>query len=51
MRERAMPGEDRTTLPDPAELVPHVVMMARSDFRSTGQLFDFRTKTLRPVGD
>lgn len=51
MREIAMPGEDPMTLPEPAELVPHVVMMARADFTTTGHIFDFRSKTLKPMVD
>lgn len=44
MRAKAMPGEDPKTLPEPAELTPHLVEMALPAFDKTGQLFDFPTR-------
>ena len=40
MRAKAMPGEDPTTLPQPSEIVPHLVEMASPIFQRTNVLFD-----------
>ena len=44
MRAKAMPGEDPMSLAHPAELAPHLVEMASSNFDKTGVLFDFPAK-------
>ena len=36
-----MPGEDPETLPDPSEIVPHLVEMASADFARTNVVFEY----------
>jgi NAD(P)-dependent dehydrogenase (short-subunit alcohol dehydrogenase family) len=45
MRAQAMPGEDPNTLPQPWEIVPHLVEMASPSFARTNVLFDFPTRS------
>jgi hypothetical protein len=45
MRAQAMPGEDPMTLPEPSEIVPHLIEMASPGFTRTNVLFDFPTKS------
>jgi NAD(P)-dependent dehydrogenase (short-subunit alcohol dehydrogenase family) len=45
MRAQAMPGEDPMTLPEPSEIVPHLIEMAAPGFTRTNVLFDFPTKS------
>lgn len=41
MRQKAMPGEDRSTLKTPEDLAPHIVKLARPDWTETGKIYDF----------
>jgi NAD(P)-dependent dehydrogenase (short-subunit alcohol dehydrogenase family) len=45
MRAKAMPGEDPLTLPEPSEIVPHLVEMSSPEFSRTNTLFDFPSRT------
>jgi len=42
MRAKAMPGEDASTLPDPADLAPLIVEMLSPDYRQNDTLITFR---------
>lgn len=44
MRAMAMPGEDPTTLPEPAAVAPRLVDMIAPAFDGTGLRYDFATK-------
>lgn len=44
MRAKAMPGEDPATLPQPSEIVPHLVEMASPEFTRTNVRFSFASK-------
>ncbi|MGY2047752.1 SDR family NAD(P)-dependent oxidoreductase [Methylobacterium sp. JK268] len=46
MRRAAMPGEDPETLRTPDDLAPHIVRLARPDWRETGLIYDFPTDRL-----
>jgi hypothetical protein len=43
MRATAMPGEDPSTLREPAELAPKIVEICSPDWTQTGKLYDFPT--------
>jgi NAD(P)-dependent dehydrogenase (short-subunit alcohol dehydrogenase family) len=45
MRAQAMPGEDPETLPQPSEIVPHLIEMASPGFTRAGALFEFPTRS------
>ena len=47
MRNRAMPGEDQSTLKKPAEFAPKVVAMCSPDWSETGKLYDFPTDSVK----
>lgn len=52
LRALAMPGEDPATIPDPSEIVPHLIEMASPAFAQTNVIFEFPTKSytaLQPV--
>jgi NAD(P)-dependent dehydrogenase (short-subunit alcohol dehydrogenase family) len=42
MRAAAMPGEDATTLPLPASIAPHVLLLASPELTETGKVYDMR---------
>lgn len=49
MRATAMPGEDPLTLKTPDELAPDVLDMLRPGNRRSGELYDFPTRSWKPL--
>lgn len=45
MRAKAIPGEDRMTLPHPSEVAPFIVDCLLPDCDKSGQLYDFPTRS------
>lgn len=43
MRARAMPGEDPSELPEPAELAPAILRLSDPSFEQSGVMYDFPT--------
>jgi len=46
MRAQAMPGEDPTTLPTPADVADKLVGLCLPSFTATGKLYDFKKRAL-----
>jgi NAD(P)-dependent dehydrogenase (short-subunit alcohol dehydrogenase family) len=42
MRAKAMPGEDPATIPQPADIAPHVVTMVLPDYQQNGAIVRYR---------
>ncbi len=49
MRAAAYPGEDPETLPTPADVAPKLVDLLAPGFVQRGMLYNFDTKSLRPL--
>ena len=49
MRAQAVPGEDPMTLNPPEVLAPDLIRMVSPDFTETGTLFQFPTRSTRPL--
>lgn len=49
MRAKAMPGEDPSVLPTPADIAPKLVDMISPSLKENGQLFDIRTGAFEPI--
>ena len=49
LRAQAFPGEDPNKLPDPSEIVPHLVEMASPSFQQNEVVFDYPTRTYAPL--
>ena len=49
MRNKAMPGEDPSTLTTPAEVAPFVVDMLEPNFTANRSVFEYPSRELRPA--
>jgi hypothetical protein len=47
MRQRAFPGENPATLPDPEALVPLFLDLVDAGQTESGRIYDFKTSTSR----